>query len=318
MRKKLSIVVPCYNEEEVLPESIKRLKDVLNYLVKVGDVSEESFILLVNDGSRDNTWNIIRDKHGNDKSICGLNLTTNVGHQNALFAGMSVAHKYSDIIVTIDADLQDDVNTIITMVQKSKEGYEIIYGVRKKREKDTFFKRSTAQLFYKLMKLMGAKTIYNHADFRLMSKKVVKNLMSYQERNLFLRGIIPLLDMNATCVYYDREERFAGESKYPFFKMLNFAIDGITSFSVRPLRLIFLLGISFIFISILVLIYTLYSYFCLEVEPGWSSLVLSIWFCSGCILSSIGVIGEYIGKSYIESKHRPRYNIEELLIENKE
>lgn len=246
--------------------------------------------------------------------VCGLNLTANVGHQNALFAGMSIAYKYSDLIVSIDADLQDDVNAIISMVKKAEEGYDVVYGVRKSRKTDTFFKRYTAQLFYKLMTLMGAKTVYNHADFRLMSKKVVQNLMLYQERNLFLRGLIPLLDMKSTSVYYNRNTRFAGKSKYPFFKMLNFAIDGITSFSVKPLRLIFLLGIFFILISIIVFIYTLYSFFYLDVEPGWASLILSIWFCSGCILTSIGIIGEYIGKTYIESKQRPRYNIENILI----
>lgn len=316
IKKTLSIVVPCYNEEEVLPDSIKRLTEVVDILIKDDKVSENSFILFVNDGSKDSTWNIISEYHSKNKLVCGLNLTTNVGHQNALFAGLSIAHKYSDIIVSIDADLQDDVNAIIRMVEKSYEGYEIVYGVRKSRKKDTLFKKYTALAFYKLMKFMGAKSVYNHADFRLMSKRAVENLMSYEERNLFLRGLVPLLDSRATSVYYDREERFAGESKYPFMKMLNFAIDGITSFSVKPLRFIFMLGISFIIISFIMLIYTLYSYFYLSVAPGWTSLILSVWFCSGCILASIGIIGEYIGKSYIESKHRPRYNIDKVLINN--
>ena len=248
------------------------------------------------------------------KYVKGVNLAGNVGHQNALWAGMTVAKDYADIVVSIDADLQDDVLCIKEMVKKYQEGYDIVYGVRNERKTDTWFKKHTALAFYKLMELMGTKTVYNHADFRLMSKRAVEYLLLFRERNLFIRGLVPLVGYKTTKVYYDRAERFAGESKYPLSKMLNFAIDGITSFSVKPIRLILALGIIFLLVALAVLCWTLYSYMKGNVVAGWSSLMLSVWFCSGCVLTCMGVVGEYIGKIYVESKERPRFNIETILI----
>lgn len=309
----LGIVVPCYKEEEVLPETTRRLTAMLDTLINKGIIDVHSFILYVNDGSTDKTWEIIEKYHRGNKYVCGVNLACNVGHQNALWAGLSVSISKADMVVSIDADLQDDIYAIEEMVNKYHDGYDIVYGVRKERKTDSFFKRNTALAFYKIMNMMGAHTIYNHADFRLMSKRALNYLLQFGERNLFIRGLVPLVGYKTESVYYDRTERFAGESKYPLSKMLNFAIDGITSFSVKPIRLVFLLGIVFIIAAILMLIWTIYSYLLGKTVPGWSSLMLSIWFCSGCVLSSLGIVGEYIGKIYIESKHRPMYNIESVL-----
>ncbi|WP_455498803.1 glycosyltransferase family 2 protein [Coprobacter sp.] len=313
----LSIVVPCYNESEVISETSKRLTSVLEGLICKRLVSPDSFVLFVNDGSRDNTWELITELYKTNKYISGVNLAGNVGHQNALMAGLTVAKDMSDVAISIDADLQDDVSVIEEMVKKYGEGFDIVYGVRKSRQKDTFFKRTTALGFYKLMTGLGVRSVYNHADYRLMSRRALEQLMKFRERNLFLRGIVPLIGYNTTNVYYDRHERFAGESKYPLSKMLNFAIDGITSFSVKPVRLIFGAGVFFLLITICAFLYTLYSYFTGDIVAGWASLMLSVWFIGALVLISIGVVGEYIGKIYIEVKDRPRYNIETILTHKK-
>lgn len=316
MNKCLAIVVPCYNEEAVLEETTKQLSMLLNEIINESKISRNSFILYVNDGSIDRTWSIINQYHKTNKYVKGINLARNVGHQNALWAGLMVARKHADMVVSIDADLQDDVYSIKNMVNKYYEGYDIVYGVRNERKTDTWFKKNTALAFYKLMEIMGTKTVYNHADFRLMSSRALNYLSCFKERNLFIRGLVPLIGYKTASVYYDRAKRFAGESKYPLSKMLNFAIDGITSFSVKPIRLIILLGVSFIVIAFGVFVWTLYSYFTGHVVAGWSSLILSVWFCSGCIITCIGIVGEYIGKIYVESKERPRYNIESILMDN--
>lgn len=311
--KKLSIVVPCFNEEAVLPETTRQLTSLLDVLIRDKQISENSFILYVNDGSKDKTWSLIHKFHFENKYVKGVNLAGNVGHQNALWAGMTVAKDYADIIVSIDADLQDDVNAIKEMIKKNADGCDIVYGVRNERKTDTWFKRTSALGFYKIMNAMGTKTVYNHADYRLMSKRALEYLLQFKERNLFIRGLVPLVGYKTDCVYYNRAERFAGESKYPLSKMLNFAVDGITSFSVKPIRIIFSLGILFMFIALCVLFWIFYSYYTGHVVPGWSSLMLSVWFCSGCVLTGLGIVGEYIGKIYIESKGRPRFNIESIL-----
>lgn len=315
MSKRLAIVVPCYKEEAVLAETTKQLTKLIDEMISENLVSADSFVLYVNDGSKDNTWPLITQFHQQNKYIKGVNLAGNVGHQNALWAGLNVALDNADMIASIDADLQDDVNAIREMVNKYHEGYDIIYGVRNERKTDTWFKRTTALGFYKMMDAMGTKTVYNHADFRLMSKRAVEYLLQFKERNLFIRGLVPLVGYRTAKVYYNRAERFAGESKYPLGKMLNFAIDGITSFSVKPIRLIMLLGIVFLIIAFCVLGWIIYSYATDNVVKGWSSLMLSIWFCSGCLLIGLGVVGEYIGKIYVESKQRPQYNIETLLLD---
>lgn len=314
MADKLVIVVPCFNEEEVLHETTKQLSKVITDLVAQGEIADDSCILYVNDGSRDATWLIIEELHHQNKFVCGVNLAGNVGHQRALTAGLTVAKDIGDMIVSIDADLQDDVNVIPKMVENYHQGDDIVYGVRKERKTDTWFKRNTALLFYTLMKKLGVDSVYNHADFRLMSKRAVAQLCQYHEKNLFLRGLVPLIGYRSSCVYYDRAERFAGESKYPLSKMLNFAIDGITSFSVRPVRLILLLGLLFIFVALIISIYVLNSLIKGYSSQGWASLMLSLWFIGGCLLIGLGVVGEYIGKIYIEVKNRPLYNIEKVLL----
>lgn len=308
----LYIVVPCYNEEEVLRETNSRLTALLRRLVDEGKVSADSRVMYVNDGSHDRTWQLIRQFH-DEGPVRGVNLAGNVGHQHALLAGMTVAKDLCDVLVSIDADLQDDIEAIPAMLARFADGCDIVYGVRKERKTDTFFKRNTALAFYKLMRALGVKSVYNHADYRLMSKRAVEQLCRYKERNLFLRGIVPLVGYRTDTVYYDRSARLAGESKYPFSKMLNFAVDGITSFSVKPLRLIVALGIAMVIMSLAIFVYVLTAYAQDNVVPGWSSLMISIWFVGGCTLISLGVVGEYIGKIYIEVKERPQYNIEELL-----
>ncbi len=310
----LSIVVPCYNEFLVLDETTSQLSNVLSKLIQNNEVSEKSFILYVNDGSKDNTWIKIEELYKKNKYVSGVNLACNAGHQNAVMAGLTIAKDLSDIMITIDADLQDDVQVINDMVSSYKAGYDIVYGVRNSRKKDTFLKRNSALGFYKFMSALGVKSVYNHADYRLMSKRAVIQLMKFRERNLFLRGIVPLIGYNTTTVYYSRNERFAGESKYTLSKMINFALDGITSFSVKPMRLIFLIGLSFLILTLFLTIYTLISYFNGNVVAGWTSLILSLWFIGALVLISIGIVGEYIGKIYIEVKDRPRFNIETVLI----
>ena len=310
----LAIVVPCFKEEAVLSETTKQLTVVLEKLTSQNLVSGKSFILYVNDGSRDKTWPIIESYYKANKFVCGVNLAGNVGHQNALIAGLSVAKDIADIMITIDADLQDDVNVIQSMVLKYAEGNDIVYGVRKSRATDTWFKRTTALGFYSVMRNMGVKSVYNHADYRLMSKRAVEFLLQFKEINLFLRGLVPLIGYNTTCVYYDRAERFAGESKYPLKKMISFAFDGITSFSIKPVHMVLYLGLFFLLIAMGILLWVLYCYLLNKVVPGWSSLILSLWFCSGCVSTGLGIIGEYIGKIYIEVKRRPRFNIERTLL----
>ena len=311
---RLSIIVPCYYEEAVLPETTKRLLKLLEELINDNVISSDSYILYVNDGSKDRTWALIEEYHSLYKHIKGVNLAGNVGHQNALIAGLSVALNSCDIAITIDADLQDDVNAIRDMVEKYDEGSDIVYGVRASRKTDTWFKRATAQGFYRIMKFLGVKSVYNHADYRLMSKRAVQYLLSFRERNIFLRGLVPLIGYKTDCVYYDRAERFAGESKYPLRKMLTFAFDGITSFSVGPVHMVLIIGLLFLLIAFSILIWVGYLIITGGTIRGWASLMLSIWFCSGCLLVGMGIVGEYIGKIYIEVKDRPRYNIEKTLV----
>lgn len=310
---RLALVVPCYNEEAVLEISAKELKSVLSDLIQKQKISPDSFILFVNDGSKDRTWELIEKEHRESEMVFGLKLAGNVGHQFALTAGLLTAKDICDIAVSIDADLQDDTSVIEEMVDKYHAGNDIVYGVRNDRKSDSWFKRTTAQGFYKIMALMGVKTVYNHADFRLMSKRALEQFSKFEENNLYLRGMVPLIGYQTDCVYYERKERVAGESKYPLSKMLALAWNGITSFSVKPISLVTGLGFLIMFLSVLAAIYAFVSYFFGTVEPGWTSLLLSVWFLGGLQLCAIGLIGQYIGKIYIEVKHRPRYNIETLL-----
>ena len=313
-KHRMAIVVPCYKEELVLHETTSRLTQVLDDLVKDDLIATNSYILYVNDGSTDNTWNIISELHEANKYVNGVNLAGNVGHQNALVAGLSSAVENCDMAISIDADLQDDVNAIREMVVKYYEGCDIVYGVRQSRQTDTWFKRTTALGFYSLMKSMGVKSVYNHADYRLMSQRALRQLLRYRERNLFLRGMVPTIGYKTDCVYYDRAERFAGESKYPLKKMISFAFDGITSFSVKPVHMVLYFGIVFLIVSLSIFCFVMYSLFRGNAVPGWTSLMLSVWFCSGCILLGLGIVGEYVGKIYVEVKDRPRFNIERVLM----
>lgn len=307
------IVVPCYNEQEILADSNNRLLKLLQQLISDNIISPNSRILYVNDGSKDSTWQIIKQLHDETPFVCGVNLARNVGQQNALVAGLSVALEGGDLLITIDADLQDDINAIPEMIKKYQEGNDIVYGVRQERKTDSFFKRQSALFFYKLMEILGVNTVYNHADYRLMSSRAVNELLKYKERNIFLRGIVPLIGYQTANVYYNRNRRVAGKSKYSFLNMLNFAIDGVTSFSIKPVRMIFILGLIFILISFGILIYVLHALISGNAVQGWTSIILSIWFVGGCVLIGLGVVGEYIGKIYIEVKDRPRYNIKEII-----
>ncbi len=311
--EKLYLIIPCYNEEEVLPETKKRLKKKMDELIQKKKISSKSKVIFVNDGSRDKTWELIKTFHEEDSLFGGINLTRNKGHQNALLAGLMTVKEDCDIAISLDADLQDDIEAIEKMVDSYHEGYDIVYGVRSSRKKDTFFKRNTALAFYKLMNAMGVETIYNHADYRLMSKRTLEGLSKFKEVNLFLRGLVPLIGYKTTTVEYERNERFAGESKYPLKKMLNFAFDGITSFSIKPIRMITMLGFLIFLVSIIMLIYTLVRYMTGATVIGWSSVMISVWALGGLQLLGIGVIGEYIGKVYLETKNRPRYLIDEYL-----
>lgn len=313
---RLAIVVPCFNEEEMLTLSSEALRNVLQDLIEKEKIAKDSFVLFVDDGSKDATWKLIEEEHRKFPAIKGLKLTGNVGHQFALTAGLLAAKDMADVSVSIDADLQDDTAVIEEMMDQFHEGCDIVYGVRSDRSTDSFFKRTTAQMFYKLMAVMGVKTVYNHADFRLMSKRALEEFSKYEENNLFLRGMMPLLGFKTAEVYYERKERVAGESKYPLKKMLALAFNGISSFSIKPISLILWLGAIIIVCSILAAVYALISYFTGHVVPGWTSLILSIWFLGGVQLLSIGLIGQYIGKIYVEVKHRPRYHVEKLLDEN--
>jgi glycosyltransferase involved in cell wall biosynthesis len=307
---RLSIVVPCFNEEEVLDETTKELTAILDYLVKNRRISPNSQIFFVDDGSSDRTWALIQHQSRESHFVQGVKLSRNFGHQFALLAGMETAVEISDCIISIDADLQDDVQAIPKMVNRYLDGFDIVYGVRDKRDTDTFFKRNTALAFYRLMNRMGVRLVPNHADFRLMSRRAVDELTHYQEENIFLRGIVPLLGFPSTKVYYNRKERFAGESKYPFKKMVGFAVDGITSFSVVPIKLVTSLGFLIVLIGIVIAVYTLIVWLTNHTISGWTSLILSIWLVGGMQLVAIGVIGEYVGKIFKETKRRPRYTIE--------
>lgn len=313
----LYLVIPCYNEEEVLGETTKRLKEKFDKLIKNKQISNKSKVMYVNDGSSDRTFELIKKFHNENKYFTGISLSRNRGHQNALLAGLMTAKEYADVVISLDADLQDDINAIDEMIEKYNSGNDIVYGVRSDRKKDSFFKKFTAQGFYKFMKLLGVDVVYNHADYRLTSKRVLENLSDFEEVNLFLRGMFPLIGFKTDIVYYSRNERFAGKSKYPLKKMLNFAWDGITSFSVKPIRLILNLGVLTFFISLFVLLYCLIIKLMGKAVVGWTFIVCSIWLALGIQMLSLGIVGEYIGKIYNETKRRPRYIISENLEENK-
>uniref|UniRef100_A0A7U3YCQ8 Glycosyl transferase family 2 n=1 Tax=Geobacillus sp. (strain Y4.1MC1) TaxID=581103 RepID=A0A7U3YCQ8_GEOS0 len=309
----LTIVVPCYNEEDVLPETIKQLTNVLEHLMEEHLIAGGSKVLFVDDGSRDRTWELIEQESEQNPLVTGIKLSRNFGHQKALLAGLETAKNDSDCVISIDADLQDDVSAIREFVVKYWEGYDIVYGVRRSRDADTWFKRATAQWFYRFMQKLGVHVVYNHADFRLMSKRALEELSRYTEVNIFLRGIVPLLGFRTTKVFYDRKERFAGQSKYPLKKMLSFAFDGITSFSIAPIRFITFIGFLAFFLSSIAGIYALAVKLLGHAESGWTSIIISIWFIGGLLLMGIGLIGEYIGKIYQEVKRRPRFTIEKTL-----
>lgn len=313
----LTIVVPCYNEEEVLPETVKELSALLKKMQEDGKVSSTSKILFVNDGSRDKTWQLISGYTEKYPWVTGIKFSRNYGHQNALLAGMTTAVDYSDMIITIDADLQDDVNAIPKMVDKYLAGYDVVYGVRNNRDTDTWFKRRTALAFYSLMKKLGVNLVPDSADYRLLSQRATRSLLQFSERNLFLRAMVPLVGYKSTKVYYARKERFAGESKYPLKKMIAFATDGITSFSIAPIHLILWLGILIMLISLLFMVYVLVEKIMGNTVSGWSSLMMSIWFLGGAQLVAISVIGEYVGKVFTEAKRRPRFTIETETYTNK-
>lgn len=315
--KVLYVVVPCYNEEEVLEETTRQLKEKMESLIKDKKISKESRVMYVNDGSKDNTWKMIEEISEKEKLFTGISLSRNRGHQNALLGGLMTAKNYADIVISMDADLQDDINAIDKMIDKYYEGADIVYGVRSARKTDTWFKKTTAEGFYKFMKMMGADIVYNHADYRLASKRVLDELEKFNEVNLFLRGMFPLIGYKTEIVYYERNERFAGESKYPLKKMLNFAWDGITSFSVKPLRLICTMGFIILFISLIIMIYSLIRKITGNTVDGWTFITISIWLIGGIQMISTGIIGEYIGKVYNETKRRPRYIISRNLNEEK-
>lgn len=308
--KNITIIIPCYNEEAVIEETARRLKAKLDTLVKEKKVSSKSRIVFLDDGSKDKTWEIIEKLSNTDKVFGGIKMSRNRGHQNVLLGGLLTVKDSCDAVISMDADLQDDINAIDEMIEKYYQGSEVVYGVRKERNTDTFLKKHTALLFYKLMEKLGVETVYNHSDYRLMSSRVITELSQFKEVNLFLRGIIPLLGFKTDKVYYNRAERFAGESKYPFRKSFNFAIDGITSFSVKPLRLITSLGFMITIVSVLMAVYLLTMKLTGNTAEGLSFIAISIWCIGGIQMLSMGVIGEYIGKIYSETKSRPRYIVE--------
>lgn len=311
MNEVLYIVIPCYNEQEVLPITSLAIQEKLSKLISHKKINKESKILFVDDGSNDETWNIITYLCKKDKEFKGIKLTKNKGHQNALLAGLTYANKYADIIVSMDADLQDDINAIDKMIDEYKTGSQIVFGVRNSRKKDTWFKRTSAQLYYKIMKKLGVDIVYNHADYRLLSKKALNCLLQYQEVNLFLRGIIPQIGFKTSIVYYERNERVAGTSKYPLKKMLHLAVDGITSFSIKPLKLITTMGMIISIFSFLIMLYSLTVKLLGYTVAGWTFIIISIWLIGGIQMLFLGIIGEYIGKIYAETKHRPKYFIED-------
>lgn len=310
---KLATVSPCYNEEEVLRHSVERLTALFERMIKDGLISEDSMMVFVNDGSRDRTWEIISEQHRENKFVCGINLAHNVGHQNAIMAGMMTVREWADAIITIDADLQDDIECIPQMVQQMEAGNDIVYGVKVSRTADPLMKRMTAQAFYKLQDSMGVESIYNHADFRLLSRRALDMLAEYKEHNLYLRGLIPMIGLPHTTVDDVISERFAGQSKYTLGKMLGLALNGITAFSVKPLYVVFNIGMLFLVIAFGIAVYVAYALITGAAVPGWSSLILSIWLVGGFILISMGIIGAYVGKIFTEVKQRPLYHIQEIL-----
>jgi len=313
----IAIIVPCYNEEEVLPDTAKRLSEKIQYLVSEQIIDAKSKIIFVDDGSSDNTWGLIEKfQKGNPQHFCGIKLSGNKGHQKALLCGLLAVKDQVDAAVSIDADLQDDIDVIDRMIEKYSTGCEIVYGVRSDRKADDLFKRLTAQGFYRFISFLGVNVVYNHADFRLMGKNALEALAGYSEVNLFLRGIIPLLGFKTGIEYYTRTERLAGTSKYPLRKMLKFAFEGITSFSIKPIRMITSLGVFVFIISIAMIVYFIARYFAGYAISGWASIACSLWGIGGLILFSIGVVGEYIGKIYLETKRRPQFHIEKILCEN--
>ena len=310
----LYIVVPCYKEQEVLPETSKRLREKMHQLMDEGKISRQSRVMFVNDGSSDNTWPIISQLHEQEPEMfSGVNLSRNRGHQNALLAGLMTVKDQADMVISMDADLQDDIDAIDRFIAKYYDGCDVVYGVRSARQTDSWFKRTTAQGFYKLMKFFGVDIVYNHADYRLMSRRALNELEHYEEVNLFLRGLVPLIGFRSDVVPYERHERFAGESKYPLKKMISFALDGITSFSIKPIRFITGLGVCIFVISLLMLLYFLIVHWTGHTVAGWTSIMVSVWAIGGLQLLAIGIIGEYIGKTYMETKKRPRFIIEEYL-----
>ena len=313
MEATVYFVIPCYNEEAVLPETTRRMTDKLNAMRAAGLIGEKSRILYVDDGSKDRTWELVSQFNRENPWVEGVKLSHNRGHQHALLCGLMSAMPRCDAAISMDADLQDDIDALDQFVKKFQEGCDVVYGVRNKRDTDTWFKRTTAEGFYKVMQLLGVDVVFNHADYRLMSKRALEALSEYKEVNLFLRGIVPLIGYRSDYVYYDRHERFAGESKYPLKKMLSLALDGITSFSVKPLKLISNLGILISVLSILGLLYALISYFAGWAVTGWTAIVCSIWLLGGLQMLCLGVVGGYIGKIYSEVKARPRYRVEEYL-----
>lgn len=313
----LTVVVPCYNEEEVLSESVTQLTNIIEKLVMSESISDKSQIMFVDDGSKDRTWELIQQYSESNEHVSGLKLSRNYGHQGALLAGLTEAHAYSDCVVSIDADLQDDVNAIIEFIEKYHEGYDVVYGVRDKRDTDTYFKRNSALAFYRIMSKLGVNMVPNHADYRLLSKRALTEFLRYKEENMFIRGIVPLLGFKSTKVFYNRNERFAGESKYPLKKMVLFAVDGITSFSVAPIRLLLVLGSVIFMIGVVMGIYAIVQKIIGAVVPGWTSLIVSLWLIGGIQLIGIGVLGEYIGKIFKQVKERLRFTIEENVFETK-
>ena len=307
-------VVPCYNEEEVLPETVRRLQEKIKGLIDSGLASEKSRVLFVDDGSKDKTWELIEKYSSESRYIGGVKLSRNRGHQNALLAGLMTARGKCDCVISLDADLQDDIGVLDEFIRKYKDGCEVVYGVRSSREKDTAFKRGTAQGYYKFMAMLGVDIVYNHADYRLLGSRALESLSEYREVNLFLRGIVPLIGFRSDYVYSERNERFAGESKYPLKKMLKFAVDGITSFSVKPLKIISNIGIIICLLSVIFFVYALVSFFSGSSVAGWASIMCSIWFLGGLQMLGIGIVGTYVGKIYSESKRRPRFIIDKTII----
>ena len=310
---KLATVSPCYNEEVVLRHSVERLTALFERMITDGLITADSMMVFVNDGSRDNTWQIIKELHANNKYVRGINMSRNVGHQNAIMAGMMTARQWADAVITIDADLQDDIECIPQMVKKCEAGSDIVYGVKVSRQADSLTKRWSAQAFYKLQSSMGVESVYNHADFRLMSRRALDMLAEYKEHNLYLRGLIPQIGLQCDTVDDTISERFAGNSKYTISKMLSLAMNGVTSFSARPLYAIVHMGIIFIVIALCIAIYVIHALITGTAAPGWSSLILSIWLVGGFVLVSIGIVGIYIGKIFTEVKHRPLYHIAEII-----